>query len=212
MTISDMPDIYFIRHGQTNWNRDARYQGQKDIPLNATGRAQADANGVLLRQLLERDGLTPADFDWLASPMNRTRETMKRVRAAFPPPMPDVRYDDRLIEVSFGRFEGLLASQMHGEGPAGMQPMGHRDESFWHYRPEQGESYDDLAARLTPVLEGLKGLSIIVAHGGVARVFRHLIEGLPREEAVNWGIPQTAIMRFSGGAMTMIPSANSDLD
>lgn len=212
MPMTELPDIYFIRHGQTDWNRDGRYQGQKDIPLNQTGQGQADANGALLRDLLDRDGRAPGDFGWIASPLCRTRETMDRVRAAFEPPLPDVNFDDRLIEISFGRFEGLLASQMKGDGPAGMQAMGHREESFWHYRPEDGESYDDVSARVFPLIKGLAGPSVIVAHGGVARVFRRLIENMPKEDAVNWGIPQDVILYFSGGRMTMIPAGNADLD
>jgi len=212
MTFSNLPEIYFIRHGQTGWNREGRYQGQRDIPLNATGRRQADANGVLLRELFERGNFVFVDFDWIASPLGRTRETMKRIRAAFTQSLPDVHFDDRLVEVSFGRYEGLLASEMHGEGPAGMQLVGHRDESFWHYTPQEGESYDDVASRVQPLLEEITAPSVIVAHGGVARVFRHLIEGLPRDEAVNWSIPHTAILHFVGGRMTPIPSGYSELD
>ena len=48
MTISQWPELYFIRHGQTDWNAEGRYQGSRDIPLNDIGRGQADNNGTLL--------------------------------------------------------------------------------------------------------------------------------------------------------------------
>ena len=56
MTDFTWPELYFIRHGETDWNREGRYQGSRDIPLNDKGRGQADRNGLLLRQLLQRAG------------------------------------------------------------------------------------------------------------------------------------------------------------
>ena len=94
------PELYFIRHGETDWNAEGRYQGSKDIPLNDIGRGQADLNGKLLVQILQRAGRSPADFTWHASPLGRTRETMDRVRAGFKVPLPEVTYDQRLVEVS----------------------------------------------------------------------------------------------------------------
>jgi probable phosphoglycerate mutase len=212
MSMTDLPDIYFIRHGETKWNRESRYQGQRDIPLNATGRAQADANGRLLRDLLDRDGLDPLRMHWRASPMTRTRETLDRVRAAFTVPLPEVIFDNRLIEVSFGIYEGRLLDEVGEEGPAGIRVVGERDESFWAYRPESGESYEELGNRVGPVLKELPGSSVIIAHGGVARVCRHLIEGISRKEAVNWRIPQDAILFFSAGTLRIVPSGFAEID
>ena len=86
MTISSWPELYFIRHGQTDWNAQGRYQGARDIPLNDIGRRQADENGAKLRELLRGEARSPADFAWFVSPLSRTRETMERVRTGFPPP------------------------------------------------------------------------------------------------------------------------------
>lgn len=212
MPMTDLPDIWFVRHGETQWNRESRYQGQRDIPLNKTGREQADANGRLLHDLFARDRLDPTALHWRASPMIRTRETMERVRAAFSSPLPDVTYDERLIEVSFGIYEGRLLDEVGAEGPAGIRTVGERDESFWAYQPEDGESYEELAARVRPVLEELPGPSVVVAHGGVARVVRHLIEGISRKQAVNWRIPQDAILFFSRGALRIVPSGYAEFD
>ena len=62
--------IYFIRHGETEWNAEARYQGQADIPMNARGRAQAARNGETLRPLLP--GIAEADY--VASPLARRQD------------------------------------------------------------------------------------------------------------------------------------------
>jgi probable phosphoglycerate mutase len=131
MTFS-WPELYFIRHGQTDWNAEGRYQGSKDIPLNAIGQAQADLNGKLLAQLLARDSRSPFAFNWYVSPLGRTRETMERVRAAFSEPLPEVTSDRRLIEVSFGIYEGRLHTEL---GAVEMAMAGERDASFWTFRP-----------------------------------------------------------------------------
>ena len=65
--------LYFIRHGETQWNADARYQGQADVPMNDTGRGQARRNGEALRRFLP--DLAQADF--LASPLARARDVVR---------------------------------------------------------------------------------------------------------------------------------------
>jgi probable phosphoglycerate mutase len=194
------PDFYFARHGETDWNREQRYQGTRDIPLNRTGQLQADANGLLLRQLLERDNRDPASLDWFASPLSRAAETMDRMRAAFDMPLPPVVHDRRLIEISFGALEGRLHSEIHREQA---QAPGERDASYWAFRPERGENYDDVAARLLEFAKDLTQNAVVVAHGGVLRVLRHLVEGTERAEVLNWPPPQGVIARFAGGRMTL---------
>ncbi len=206
---STWPELYFIRHGETSWNAEGRYQGARDIPLNDKGRGQADLNGQLLKRLLERAGRSTDEFDWYASPLSRTRETMERVRAAFAgTPLPAVTHDDRLIEISFGQYEGRL----HAELAAGTMPIaGERDASFWYFRPPEGESYDDLAARIGSFGSTLPRRAIIVAHGGVLRVLRRLIEDFPPESAVNWFPPQDSVTHFADGKGTVYP-AGADWD
>lgn len=195
------PDFYFARHGETDWNRERRYQGSRDIPLNETGRRQADANGMLLKFLLEEANADPAAFRWYASPLSRARETMERMRAPFKVPLPEVIYDKRLIEISFGNFEGLLHDEVAREREA-LAP-GQRDSSYWNFRPEEGENYDDLAHRLLDFASELTDHAIIVAHGGVLRALRHLVEGAERAEVLNWAPPQGVIAHFVSGTMTL---------
>ncbi|KRA55946.1 histidine phosphatase family protein [Devosia sp. Root635] len=203
MTQLDWPDFYFARHGETDWNRERRYQGTLDIPLNDTGRKQADASGVLLRELLERDNVDPLSLRWFASPLGRAAETMERMRAAFDTDLPPVVLDPRLLEISFGTHEGRLHSEIAREQAL----VGDHDR--WHYRPEQGESYDDVALRLLDFARELTQHAVVVAHGGVLRVLRHLVEGVERDQVVSWPPPQGAVAHFVRGRMTLYSATNT---
>jgi probable phosphoglycerate mutase len=97
------PLVYFVRHGQTDWNAENRLQGQADIELNALGREQATQNGRKLAGLIP----DPQAFDFVASPMKRTRATMELVRAAMGLDPYAYRTDPRLVEVNFGDWQGF---------------------------------------------------------------------------------------------------------
>ncbi|HZL86046.1 MAG TPA: histidine phosphatase family protein, partial [Candidatus Krumholzibacteria bacterium] len=97
--------LYFVRHGETDWNRAQRYQGQRDIPLNATGRAQAGRNGRALALAL---GGNAGALDYVASPLVRARETMEIMRREIGLARDGYRSDDRLREIHYGHWEGEL--------------------------------------------------------------------------------------------------------
>lgn len=202
MTSLVWPEIYFIRHGETPWNAERRYQGRKDIPLNDKGRGQANQNGKTLASLFAARGLDPNAFEWHASPLGRTRETMERVRAGFDQHMPEIKFDVRLMEISFGVLEGSLFEDL----PATMavEAPGSRTEAYWDFRPEAGENYRDVEARLSEFAGVLNGPSVVVAHGGIARTLRVLIERAPIIEVINWAPPQDVIMHFIPGKMELL--------
>ena len=199
MPINNLPDIYFIRHGQTNWNAEGRYQGQKDIALNDFGRAQAKDNGVLLADLFAKNNMKASDVDWSVSPLSRAIETMDIVQQAFSSDTNKVQIDNSLIEVSFGEFEGFL----HNDLTSSFAKRGERGDKFWQFRPKNGESYVDLLDRVTPFITSLKKPSVIVSHGGIARVFRHLVTNYARVKTINWSVPQDAILQFSNAKMKL---------
>ena len=200
------PELYFVRHGETDWNAEGRYQGSRDIPLNDRGRGQARLNGALLRDLIGRSGRVATDFNWFVSPLGRTRETMELIRAGVGEPAPDVTIDRRLVEISFGIYEGHLHSDL---ASTGMPIAGERDASFWTFRPPEGESYEDVASRISAFGGALAGPSIVVSHGGILRVLRHLIEGFPVDRAVNWFPPQDSVVHFTGGKSVVYPAGQS---
>ena len=161
----DHPTIYFVRHGETDWNRDRRYQGQKDIPLNETGRAQAHRNGLALRAFLP----AIAEADFIASPLGRARETMEALRGELGLPPEAYAIDARLMELSYGVWEGTLQDDVMKNDP---ESFAKRAEDPFRWRPDQGESYADLFARVSGWAETIGRDCVVVSHGGVSRCLR----------------------------------------
>src|ERR1700710_2260859 len=101
-----MPTIYYIRHGETEWNADGRLQGNQDIPLNDLGRIQATHAGSILADLFARDGRAASGLLFVATPLARARLTMELLRTALKLPPQDYTLDDRLREIGYGHWEG----------------------------------------------------------------------------------------------------------
>lgn len=201
MSAVQWPLIYFIRHGQTDWNKEQRFQGQRDIPLNDLGRDQARSNGKILRKLLAESGVDAKSLDWFCSPLGRTKETMALARAQFEVELPEVIYDDRLKEISFGDMEGVLLTEIESDYPEEFEK---RQRSKWDHLPPNGENYDMLVDRLDAFCaEQLTKPAVIVSHGGVARALRHHIGGSDRAELDNWPAPQDKVMVFDRGTFTL---------
>jgi broad specificity phosphatase PhoE len=107
-----MPVLYYVRHGETDLNRQGRLQGRRDIPLNAHGRRQAAECGVLLRDLFARDHRQAQDLKYVSSPLKRARETMEILRATLGLQAHDYEIDARLIEIAYGEWEGLTLQEI----------------------------------------------------------------------------------------------------
>ncbi len=182
-----LPTIYFIRHGETDWNAEARLQGQRDVPLNDFGRVQAEEAGARLRGLVPRY----EDLDYIASPLSRTRETMERMRAAIDLHPTAYRTDDRLRELTFGEWEGRTWREIRALAP---EAAGAREQDKWGFVPPGGESYAMLAERVAPFLRELRRDAVVVSHGGVARAFLALLGHAPRDEAPRVDIWQGRIL------------------
>jgi probable phosphoglycerate mutase len=190
----DQTTIYFIRHGETDWNRDRRYQGQRDIPLNDTGRAEARRNGIALRTYLP----AMADADFVASPLGRTRETMEIVRGELGLAPAGYAIDPRLLELSYGLWEGTLQDDVADRDPDGLAA---RRMDPYRWRPDRGESYADLFARVSGWAETVRRDCVVVSHGGVSRCLRALVLGLDPGLIPELESPQDRVLILSGGAM-----------
>jgi len=160
------PTVYYIRHGETDWNVAGRLQGRCDIVLNTRGRAQAAHCGEVMRKLFARDKRNPETLDYVSSPLKRASETMRLVRAALGLPAQGYRSDERLAEIAFGAWEGFTIAQLHERDPA---RIAQREHDKWHFVPPGGESYEMVAARMRAWYAGLARDTVVTAHGGTAR-------------------------------------------
>jgi probable phosphoglycerate mutase len=160
------PTVYYLRHGETDWNVAGRLQGRRDIALNARGRGQASHCGSILRELFARDGHDPAALDYVSSPLCRATETMELARVALGLPAPGYATDERLAEIAFGDWEGFTIRQLHERDPAHIAQRAH---DKWHFLPPGGESYQMMSRRVAGWYQGLTQDTVAVAHGGTAR-------------------------------------------
>lgn len=144
--------FWFLRHGETDWNAQGLSQGNVDIPLNATGIAQAAAAAEMLRNR----GISTI----IASPLSRAHDTAKTVAAAVGLP---VVLDEGLREVSFGQQEGQPMTDWFNDWVAG------------HFTPPDAESFADLRARAVAAVNRALAQPapvLVVAHGALFRALR----------------------------------------
>ena len=168
-----MVRLYLIRHGETEWNKSVRFQGQQEIPLNETGRMQAD----LIGKRLAGEGIEAI----YSSDLGRAWETAKIIAQNLNIHPGDLKKEASFREVNFGAWEGLTFSQRKEKDPAYLKK--------WMNDPVRtvcpgGESYLEHFQR---VEKGLKDLLqkeagkkvALVTHGGPIRAIVQSALGLP---------------------------------
>ena len=151
-TAKSRPVVFYIRHGETDWNVTGRLQGRHDVPLNARGRAQAMHCGEILQELFARDGRNVAELDFISSPLGRACTTLELARAPLGLPADGYRIELQLAEIAFGEWEGFTIAQLHSRDP---QRIAAREQDKWHFVPPGGESYEAVSARMREWYEGL---------------------------------------------------------
>jgi broad specificity phosphatase PhoE len=193
------PTLYYVRHGETDWNAEARLQGRHDIPLNAKGRAQAVRCGAILANLFARDIRTPADFDYLVSPLTRARTTMELLRAKLNLNPRDYVADPLLTEISFGQWEGFTLAELQATDPNGVAM---REREKWNFVPPGGESYRALAGRMGGWYEGLTRDAVVVAHGGTLRALIAYLGLAPTDTAPSYDVAQNVVYVLTPDAIS----------
>ncbi|WP_417671924.1 histidine phosphatase family protein [Roseibium sp.] len=199
--LHDPEFLVFIRHGQTDWNAEGRMQGQMDIPLNATGESQARNNGERLKAFFQSEDLDPAVFEFVASPLGRTRKTMELLRTSMGLEAQSYRLEDQVKEITFGQWEGSTLEELADTAPDLVQA---RREDKWAFQPPGGESYEMLTGRIGTWLRTVDRPSVVVAHGGVFRVLRGLLEGMEVVRVPKLDVPQDKVFIWRNSGFSWI--------
>ena len=194
-----MPVLYYVRHGETDFNLQGRLQGRRDTVLNAHGRQQAAQCAALLHDLFVRDHRQAQDFKYISSPLKRARETMDIVRRALGLPPLDYDIDARLIEIAYGEWEGLTLTEINARN---VGVLTRRERDKWDFAPPGGESYRQLADRIGAWYRSLKSDTVVAAHGGGVRALMALLKILPEEKATHAQIEQGVVYVFADGKMS----------
>jgi probable phosphoglycerate mutase len=147
--------LYLVRHGETPWNVEGRYQGQLDPPLTERGCRQAQATAV---------ELAPLGFEAIySSDLARAHQTALPLADATGLP---VQLDERLREINQGEWEGVLIDDIRARWSEAIKGW---EQDPWQYKPPGGESLVQIQARLFTAID-----DIIDRHPeGKVAVFSH---------------------------------------
>ena len=194
-----MPTIYYIRHGETEWNALGRLQGVQDIPLNELGRRQSVHAGGILADLLSRGHRSESSIGFVCSSLGRARQTMDLVRGVLRLPSSGYTVDDRLREIGYGTWEGSTLAEAQAKHP---DLFARRQAEKWTVAPPGGETYVAVQERMTDRYRGLTADTVAVAHGGTARALMVALGLETPQSAADLPIGQGAVYVFGDGGLT----------
>lgn len=195
-----MTTLILVRHGESEWNRAGRIQGQINSPLTDLGINQAKAireylSGILLNQQLEI----------YTSPLDRAIQTAEIIAQGIDHPSSKIIIEERLNDFNVGEISGTFGWDKVAEIFPEQAQLRLQDPMRFH--PSGGESGAEFEARLRSLLEDLKDdgtLKLMVSHGIVNKFIRGILKNLSGKEMVELGESQNTIYRLEEGEETEI--------
>ena len=190
-----MTTLILVRHGESEWNRAGRIQGQINSPLTDLGINQAKAireylSGILLNQQLEI----------YTSPLDRALQTAEIIAQGIEYPSRKIIIEERLNDFNVGEISGTFGWDKVAEIFPEQAQLRLQDPMRFH--PSGGESGAEFEARLRSLLEDLKDdgtLKLMVSHGIVNKFIRGILKNLSGKEMVELGESQNTIYRLEEG-------------
>lgn len=195
-----MKTIYLIRHAQTAWNADGRWQGSIDIPLDELGRQQA-------RALASHLATRPIGSIY-SSDLLRARQTAEPIAAALGLP---VQTDPRLREMNLGIFQGLTRSEILQRYPQELRSL---SEDYMGFVVPNGESRQMMQDRaheaLTEIARtGIGPQIVVVTHGGTIRTLLLRHAPAPQIAAVKFHNTSITTLRYDDGQWSLVELAST---
>lgn len=197
LTLNPSLLIYLTRHGETQYNRQNRFNGRTDSPLTELGVSEAHRQGRVLSEVLEPD----SSLRIVSSPLGRAMHTAEIIRDQIRMTGYEIETDPRLTEISFGEWEGLTMEEIQSRFPGEWDK---RHNNMWTYVVPGGESYEMVARRAADWLGEAHGPMLVVTHGGVERILRGLYGRLPTGEIGHLPEPQDLLFMLSDGQITKL--------
>ena len=195
---SSGPRVLLVRHGETNWNRQGRFQGQIDIPLNEQGHAQAHAAGEFLKTVALDRAYT--------SSMSRPRQTAEAILKLQGAPVPMTSCPG-LVEIGHGAWEGCLEEEIRAGWPdllAAWQSLPHTVEMPGEGGETIQQVWDRSVQAFARIVAGLGDgeTALVVAHDAVNKtILCHLLGLGPADIwAVKQGNGGVSVIDYSAGA------------
>ena len=184
--------IYLLRHGETQFNTQGRYQGVLDSPLTDVGIEQVRQNADMLKSLIGN----PNDWKVVSSPLGRALKSTEIICEAIGYDVKNVAKDSRLTEVDVGDWAGLTTKEIENTWPS---LFNNSDVYNWYFKAPNGESYDAVVSRLTDWLDSIKHEPkvLAVSHGLTGRILRGIYAGLEKDNALKLEVAQDVFFKLS---------------
>jgi broad specificity phosphatase PhoE len=182
-------ELAVVRHGQTAWNADGRFQGQSDIPLDATGRSQALALGAYLSNV--------AFAFAVASDLSRATETAQAILANRDV---ELERDPRWREMQFGAWEGLTWKEIVARNPELAERPANAPR---FYTPQGGESFEAVGERVADAVASLAERAsegsriLVVTHAGPLHALLRVLLGESEAAALGVRFVPASVTRFA---------------
>lgn len=193
--------IYLLRHGETEFNTQGRYQGELDSPLTEAGVQQVQQNAQMLKSLIGNSN----EWKIVSSPLGRAMQSTEIICETIGYDVKKVEKDERLTEVAVGQWAGLTTKEIESSWPNLFQ---NTDMYNWYFNAPNGEAYDSVVSRLSAWLKDIQHVPNVIAisHGLTGRILRGIYADLKKDDALKLEVSQDVFFKLTYNTITRIGS------